>query len=195
MKLLAVFAISLATTTITDAFVPMQTSPARRVDTARPVLKQLNVESFLNKAKTEFEKFMGVEQAEKDDKQQTTTTTFQQATKDATKQGGNARYQNPTVIPSKLEDECAEVIVDFSTGDELCWGESPLSSRKNYQHTANPVATNTAMQYDIATRDEYHKGGNAHYVAETLPRALEDECDEEHRYIDFQSGDELCYAD
>ncbi|KAL3920120.1 MAG: hypothetical protein SGARI_007026, partial [Bacillariaceae sp.] len=91
--------------------------------------------------------------------------------------------------------ECAEVIVDFSTGDELCWGESPLLQQKNYEATTIP--TNTAMQYayNVETRDEYHKGGNAHYVAESLPRALEEECDEEHRYIDFQSGDELCYAD
>lgn len=209
MKLLSIItAVVVLSSRGAHAFVPRNTQPARSVDTARPVLRNLDVESFLTKAKAEFEKFVQFEPPEtkKDTvaaKKAAFQHDFQQATADATHQGGDAHYQNPAVVPSKLsskeKEECQEIIIDYATGDELCWGESPLAEHKNYrQLEQEPVAQNTAMQYaSISVRDEYHKGGNARYLSDSMPRTLKDsgkECDEEHRYIDFQSGDKLCWA-
>lgn len=188
------------------------------ISSARPALKNSNsssnnIESFLNKAKLELEKLVNPNNTDNNKEIKVATSVHQDDKDDSYHKGGNARYQDPVMRPSKLDteeyDDCEETIIDFATGDELCWGESsPLKQpTKNYNVNVVATATNTAMQYDVlhhdlkATRDEYHKGGNAHYRAESPPKLLKDilgedgECDEQDRFIDFATGDELCWAD
>ena len=111
------------------------------------------------------------------------------------RKGGNAGLQSPEVYPAYLEDdECSSPFFDFATGDELCWGEKPDHPRNVVEHH-NQVAQEKA-HFDLNVVDQYHKGGNAHYPASVTPRKLmdEEECDENNMFVDFATGDELCWA-
>jgi len=117
---------------------------------------------------------------------------------DSYHKGGNARYTKPVVTPAALtssdEEECEEVMIDFATGDELCWGQAPTHARNNLVDATKGVGS--ARHVDVEVADDYHKGGNAHYKAKQAPRKLKDlDEDEEYEtpFMDFVSGDELCW--
>ena len=117
--------------------------------------------------------------------------------------GGNSRYQVPVVEPARLSDEahedCDEPFIDHATGDELCWGESPSHPRNNIIDTnndANIVNNGTRKYAKTKVAKDYHKGGNALYqAANGPPKKLEDDHECETPFIDFVSGDELCWND
>jgi hypothetical protein len=197
---LTAMAIVPASTLAFSSHVPKHKRSLMASTTARPALKDLNIESFLNKARLELERLINLKEPSKEDNKK-------QPQQYSYHKGGNARYQNPVVLPSKLspDEECRETMIDFATGDELCWGESPSKQPpKNYnaasQSSLIAKSSNTAMQYHSLSkvRDDYHKGGNSHYQAQSPPRlltGLEDECADENRFTDFATGDELCWAD
>ena len=114
---------------------------------------------------------------------------------DSYHKGGNARYQTPLVQPSLFDEdeECEHVMVDFVTGDELCWNEAP-------EHPRNVVAQSSSSAVETRTvppsvAEDAHKGGNARYKAVGRPSKLMDDEDCETPFIDFATGDELCWND
>ena len=111
--------------------------------------------------------------------------------------GGNAHYLHPIIMPTLLDDdeECEEWVIDFATGDELCWNESPKSTTQNYQMTVPKTTVFQQHNKNPKNVDEdLHKGGNARYEQAANVHALVEDCDSEHRYIDFATGDELCWT-
>lgn len=123
--------------------------------------------------------------------------------KDIYHKGGNSRYQAPVVEPARLSDEahedCDEPFIDHATGDELCWGETPSHPRNNIvdkNSVANSINKGTRKYVEPEVAKDYHKGGNALYQATNgPPRKLEDDHECETPFIDFVSGDELCWND
>ena len=138
---------------------------------------------------------------------------------DVTHQGGNARYTEPLVEPARLEmrhndGEEDGTFIDLATGDELQWNEAPTHARNNVQAKtrsnsnqkrirspwrAKAIPTNEDYSNVDVDDDVYHKGGNAHFAATKNPVMFtgsnDDEEDCEHSYIDFATGDELCWND
>jgi hypothetical protein len=110
--------------------------------------------------------------------------------------GGNQRYTKPMVEPALLnhnvEDDEEWFFFDLATGDELCWNQAPT-------HPRNVVAASTFVVSGVASipfftvAEDYHKGGDAHFHAMNSPTKLVEEC--ETPYIDFATGDELCWND
>lgn len=112
--------------------------------------------------------------------------------------GGNAHYTKPMVEPAAYTEECEEILVDFVTGDELCWNEAPIHPRNVVEKMASKTP-DYSHHIDFDVFDDYHKGGNAHYKASKNPTKLsansdyEEDC--ETPFIDFATGDELCWND
>ena len=112
--------------------------------------------------------------------------------------GGNQRFTKPVVEPSLLnydqdEDECEDVFVDLATGDELCWNEAPTHAKNVVAASAGRVYQQNSVQLDVA--DDYHKGGNARFKPTETPTKLMEYEDCETPFIDFATGDELCWND
>ena len=108
--------------------------------------------------------------------------------------GGNARYTTPLVEPALFGDdeECDVPMVDFVTGDELCWNEAPEHPRNVVARSSAGNVETRSITPDVA--DDYHKGGNGRYQAIQRPSKLaEEDCDTP--FIDFATGDELCWND
>ncbi|CAB9520599.1 expressed unknown protein [Seminavis robusta] len=121
---------------------------------------------------------------------------------DSYHKGGNSRYTAPVVEPARLnmdggeEEECLEPFIDHATGDELCWNEEPTHPRNVIANKETLVDSSSSIPTrfvspDVA--DDYHKGGNALYQATDAPTKLDEEC--ETPFMDFVSGDELCWND
>jgi hypothetical protein len=130
--------------------------------------------------------------------------------------GGNSKYTHPVVVPSHLlehgedEEDCESPYIDHATGDELCWGVEPTNMPKNVVVTAVDTPTFTgkvSSKYASPdTVDLYHKGGNAnphftyeamntphHHPTTSYSSENDGEEDCEIPFVDFATGDELCW--
>lgn len=116
---------------------------------------------------------------------------------DSYHKGGNAHFLNPEVYPARLDDgeDCDEPFIDHATGDELCWGDAPTHP-KNFVRDSTKKVPEEKVHVNFEVIDDYHKGGDAHYNPVRRPRKLKEneDCDEENQYIDFETGDQLCWS-
>jgi hypothetical protein len=115
---------------------------------------------------------------------------------------GYSRSKHPINVPSLLDDEeeCVEWILDFATGDELCWSESPKTTTPNYYQTTIPASKKNSRMFQRYVNqhknvdENLHKGGNARYEQAANVHLLVEDCDADRRFIDFATGDELCWT-
>ena len=126
---------------------------------------------------------------------------FQSTDEAVYRKGGNAGYTQPTVEPARVDCQEGNYYIDHATGDELCWGVAPTHAR-NFVKASSPDVSSQARSHlqMFLFPDEadgvYRKGGhmsNEQHHASEPPRALE-ENDCEEPYVDFATGDELCWA-
>ena len=126
---------------------------------------------------------------------------------------GGSQYKalvDPTKLQDESDEDCEEIYTDLSSGDELCWmGEASLSPTAQLQQLKKEGTAvrqkNTAVPLHarIETKSpktpvskSYQKGGSRQQPV-VNPTKLEDDSEEDcdgEPYVDFATGDELCWS-